>query len=70
MFKNQSRLIFRLSGTGSSGATVRLYGECYESDPSRLFISASEALQPLIQVALELSKLPQYTGRDAPTVIT
>lgn len=70
MFKNQSRLIFRLSGTGSSGATVRLYAECYESDPSRLFISASEALQPLIQVALELSKLPQFTGRDAPTVIT
>ncbi|KAG8250111.1 Phosphoglucomutase-1 [Homalodisca vitripennis] len=70
IFEDGSRLIYRLSGTGSSGATVRLYVESYESDPASLGLDASVALQPLIQVALELSKLPQFTGRDKPTVIT
>lgn len=70
LFEDGSRLIFRLSGTGSSGATVRLYAESYESDPTALGLDASVALEPLIQVALELSSLPQFTGRDKPTVIT
>ena len=70
VFTDGSRFIFRLSGTGSSGATVRMYIEQYESDASKQNIDAQEALGPLIQVALETSKLKEFTRRDSPTVIT
>lgn len=70
LFEDGSRLIYRLSGTGSSGATVRLYAESYESEPAALGLDASVALEPLILVALALSDLPRFTGRDKPTVIT
>ncbi|KAI8352329.1 hypothetical protein B0O80DRAFT_454284 [Mortierella sp. GBAus27b] len=68
LFKNGSRLIIRLSGTGSHGATVRLYVEKY--DPVVHDKATQEALKPLIDIALELTKLKEYTGRDEPTVIT
>ncbi|CAM1296034.1 PGM1 (predicted) [Pycnogonum litorale] len=67
---NGSRIIFRLSGTGSSGATVRMYIDSYETDPSKYKMDAQKALSPLITVALEISKLKEYTGRNEPTVIT
>ena len=70
IFTDSSRIVMRLSGTGSTGATVRLYLDSYESDASVLKKDASEVLKPLIQVALEISQLPKFTGRDAPTVIT
>ncbi|KAI5701311.1 hypothetical protein M8J75_008251 [Diaphorina citri] len=70
LFTDGSRLIYRLSGTGSSGATVRLYVESYVPATGDIEADAQVALKPLVQVALELSKLPQFTGRDAPTVIT
>lgn len=70
VFTDSSRIVIRLSGTGSTGATVRLYLDSYESDASVLKKDASEVLKPLIQVALEMSQLPKFTGRDAPTVIT
>ncbi|KXS12381.1 Phosphoglucomutase, first 3 domain-containing protein [Gonapodya prolifera JEL478] len=70
VFEDGSRVIFRLSGTGSSGATVRLYVEKYEADKTKFEVDAQEALKKLIGVALELSKLKEYTGRDEPTVIT
>jgi len=70
MFSDGSRLVFRLSGTGSSGATVRLYVDSYEKDASKIFGSAQEMLAPCVQVGLQISKLPELTGRDAPTVIT
>eukprot|EP01097_Dermamoeba_algensis_P001010 TRINITY_DN1379_c0_g1_i1.p1 TRINITY_DN1379_c0_g1~~TRINITY_DN1379_c0_g1_i1.p1 ORF type:complete len:565 (+),score=142.14 TRINITY_DN1379_c0_g1_i1:76-1770(+) len=70
VFKDGSRFVFRLSGTGSSGATIRLYVEKYESSPDKLFNDPQDALKPLIQVALEVSKLQHYTGRTSPTVIT
>jgi phosphoglucomutase len=60
----------RLSGTGSSGATVRLYVDTYENDPANLTKDASEMLGPLIDVALQISKLKERTGKDKPTVIT
>jgi len=69
-FTDGSRIIFRLSGTGSSGATVRLYVEQYEKDAAKQLVDAQQALAPLIAVALSLSKLKEFTGRDAPTVIT
>ncbi|VDK63128.1 unnamed protein product [Onchocerca ochengi] len=72
LFEDGSRTVFRLSGTGSMGATVRLYVDSFidASDKQRLFQSAEELLKPLVLVALQLSKLEQFTGRNAPTVIT
>ncbi|KAG0030179.1 Phosphoglucomutase-2 [Podila clonocystis] len=70
IFTDGSRLIIRLSGTGSHGATVRLYVEKYESNPAKYEDKTQDALRPLIQVALELSKLTEFTGRKEPTVIT
>ncbi|PNX91347.1 phosphoglucomutase [Trifolium pratense] len=62
--------IFRLSGTGSEGATIRLYIEQYEKDPSKIGRLSHEALAPLVAAALKLSKMEEFTGRSAPTVIT
>jgi len=70
VFDDGSRIIFRLSGTGSSGATIRLYIEQYTNDKARLQEDAQEALAEITKVALDLSKLKEFTGRDKPTVIT
>ncbi len=70
LFEDGSRMIFRLSGTGTSGATVRLYLESYEPDASRHMLDAQEALAGLIQAADAISGLRELTGRDRPTVIT
>lgn len=69
-FTDGSRFVMRLSGTGSSGATVRLYVDTYEADKEKQTKSAAEMLAPCIDVALQISKLPSYTGRNEPTVIT
>ncbi|KAJ9708478.1 hypothetical protein PVL29_000488 [Vitis rotundifolia] len=70
MFEDGSRLVFRLSGTGSEGATIRVYIEQYEKDSSKTGRDSQEALGPLVEVALKLSKMQEFTGRSAPTVIT
>uniref|UniRef100_A0A0A9D5P9 Uncharacterized protein n=1 Tax=Arundo donax TaxID=35708 RepID=A0A0A9D5P9_ARUDO len=70
VFTDGSRIIFRLSGTGSAGATIRLYIEQFESDTSKHGLDAQTALKPLIELALSVSKLKDFTGRDKPTVIT
>ncbi|ORZ17025.1 hypothetical protein BCR42DRAFT_374046 [Absidia repens] len=70
IFEDTSRIVVRLSGTGSQGATVRLYVEKYSSNPAEYANATQEALKPLIDVALELSQLESYTGRKEPTVIT
>lgn len=70
MFSDGARIIFRLSGTGTEGATLRLYIESFESDTSRHSLDTQEALKPLIETALELSQLQQITGREKPTVMT
>ncbi|XP_028767182.1 phosphoglucomutase, cytoplasmic isoform X2 [Neltuma alba] len=70
LFEDGSRLVFRLSGTGSVGATIRLYIEQYEKDSSKTGRLSQEALAPLVEVALKLSKMQEFTGRSAPTVIT
>jgi phosphoglucomutase len=70
VFTDGSRIVFRLSGTGSSGATIRVYVEQYTDEASRLKEEASVALAEIIGVALGLSKLQELTGRDKPTVIT
>jgi len=69
-FADGSRLVLRLSGTGTEGATLRLYLERYEPDPARHGIDAQAALQPLIDAAEALTALRARTGRAAPDVIT
>ena len=65
-----SRIVFRLSGTGSAGATIRLYVEKYSSMAAEYAADVQEALRPIIDVALQLSALQRHTGREKPTVIT
>jgi phosphoglucomutase len=65
-----SRIVFRLSGTGTEGATIRLYLEKYEADPAHHEIDAQGALAGLAAIAEKLSQLKRRTGRDHPTIIT
>jgi phosphoglucomutase len=70
MFEGGSRVVFRLSGTGTSGATLRVYIERYEPDPSRHDLDTQEALSDLIRAADEIAGIRSHTGRDSPSVIT
>ncbi|WP_058050157.1 alpha-D-glucose phosphate-specific phosphoglucomutase [Janthinobacterium sp. Ant5-2-1] len=65
-----ARIVLRLSGTGTEGATLRLYLERYEADPARHDIPTQEALAGLIAVAEQLAQIRERTGRDGPTVTT
>jgi len=67
-FVDGSRVVFRLSGTGSVGATIRVYVERYEQ--KELSMETAAAIAPLIKIALSISKMQELTGRDKPTVIT
>ncbi|MBU4528211.1 MAG: alpha-D-glucose phosphate-specific phosphoglucomutase [Hoeflea sp.] len=69
-FEGGSRLVFRLSGTGTSGATLRIYMERHEHDPARQGEETQAALAPVIEAAEALAGIRKWTGRDAPTVIT
>ncbi len=70
LFEDGSRIVFRLSGTGTEGATVRIYIESFEHDPERHGMDAQEALSDLIEAAAIISRLQEFTGRSEPTVIT
>jgi phosphoglucomutase len=70
LFTDGSRIIFRLSGTGTEGATLRIYLEAFEADTARHPEDAQVLLADLIKIALQISQLKERTGRDAPTVIT
>ncbi|NOR72953.1 MAG: alpha-D-glucose phosphate-specific phosphoglucomutase [Mariprofundaceae bacterium] len=70
LFEDGSRIVFRLSGTGTEGATVRIYIESFEHDPERHGMDAQEALSDLIEAAGIISRLQEFTGRSEPTVIT
>jgi phosphoglucomutase len=69
-FQGGSRIVFRLSGTGTQGATLRVYLEFYEPDPGRHGQETQEALGPLILIARELAQIEHRTGRSEPDVIT
>ncbi|WP_040856670.1 alpha-D-glucose phosphate-specific phosphoglucomutase [Thiorhodovibrio frisius] len=69
-FEDGSRIVMRLSGTGTSGATLRLYIERFEPDPERHDQDVQIALQPLILIAQELAQIETRTGRAEPDVIT
>jgi len=70
LFDDGSRIVFRLSGTGTEGATLRIYLEAYEPDSSKHHLDAQVALAEIIQIALQISQLVERTERDMPTVIT
>lgn len=69
-FEGGARAVFRLSGTGTVGATIRVYLERLETAPDALAQSPQDALAPVVSAALTLSDLQALTGRDAPNVIT
>ena len=70
VMEDGSRIVFRLSGTGTEGATLRLYLEAFEADTARQRQDAQELLAALIGIADQLSQLKQRSGRERPTVIT
>ena len=70
LFGDGSRIVYRLSGTGTEGATLRVYLEAYEADVARHHLDAQVALAELIRIALDIAQLRQRTARAQPTVIT
>jgi phosphoglucomutase len=69
-FTDGSRLVFRLSGTGTEGATLRLYVESYQPDVNKQSLDPQVALADLINLADQLAEIRHFTGMDKPTVIT
>ena len=69
-FTDNSRIVFRLSGTGTQGATLRLYVESYEPNIAKHSLDTQEALKELIEIADQIAQIKVLTGRDRPTVIT
>ncbi|MEI6332559.1 MAG: alpha-D-glucose phosphate-specific phosphoglucomutase [Pseudanabaena sp.] len=69
-FTDDSRIVFRLSGTGTEGATLRLYVESYEPNIAKHSLDTQEALNELIEIADQIAQIKVLTGRDRPTVIT
>jgi phosphoglucomutase len=70
LFEDGARIIYRLSGTGTSGATLRVYIESIEPDATKHDLDAQDALRTLIDASLAISELRERTGRTEPTVIT
>ncbi|CAK0772709.1 Phosphoglucomutase [Gammaproteobacteria bacterium] len=69
-FEDGSRIIYRLSGTGTEGATLRIYLESYESNPARHALNSQEALASLFHIAETIADIHGRTGRERPDVIT
>jgi phosphoglucomutase len=70
LFAGGSRLVYRLSGTGTGGATLRVYIERFEPDPSRHGLRTQDVLADLIALSRELAGISCHTGRTEPSVIT
>ena len=70
LFDEGSRIVFRLSGTGTQGATLRVYIEKYEADPAQHDQDVQQALSSLINLAQNLAQIEQFTGRAQADVIT
>merc|ERR1719230_1745173 len=67
IFADGSRFVFRLSGTGVAGATIRMYLEKYEEPTGDLDKHAFDVVKPIAAIALEVSKLAEFTARTEPT---
>jgi len=70
VFTDDSRIVLRLSGTGTTGATLRVYFERYERDPSRHDLDEHEELDGLAAAAVNIAEIVQRTGRQTPSVVT
>ncbi|MFN3845757.1 MAG: alpha-D-glucose phosphate-specific phosphoglucomutase [Paracoccaceae bacterium] len=70
MFADGSRIVMRLSGTGTEGATLRVYLERYAAGPEGLDLDPQQALAPVIRAAHRLARLEEFTGRTDPDVVT
>ncbi|MCH9662109.1 MAG: alpha-D-glucose phosphate-specific phosphoglucomutase [Gammaproteobacteria bacterium] len=68
-FEDQGRIVMRLSGTGTSGATIRLYFDRYQDAPSLLHLDEQKELAPLIRAAAEITRMTELTGREKPDII-
>ena len=69
-FESGSRFVLRLSGTGTVGATLRLYVERYETRPNQLEIDNNSALETIVTIAKDIAKIDALTGRARPSLIT
>ena len=70
LFEDGSRIVMRLSGTGTSGATLRMYLERYAAGPDGLDLDPQQALAPVIKAACRLAGLARHLGRETPDVVT
>lgn len=70
LFKEDARAVFRLSGTGTSGATLRVYLERFEPNPERHGLNTADVLAPVVGAANAIAEIQRHTGRNAPSVIT
>jgi phosphoglucomutase len=70
LFEDGSRIVYRLSGTGTAGATLRVYIERYEPDAARHDIETQTALADLVALSREIAEIERRTGRSKPSVIT
>lgn len=70
LFENDSRIVFRLSGTGTEGATLRVYIEKYEQNPDHHDMDTQAALAELIEIADKIAEIKKRTERQQPDVIT
>ena len=69
-FDDDARIVFRLSGTGTEGATLRIYLERFEPDPARQDVETQTALASLVEIADRIAGVRERTGRKAPSVMT
>ena len=69
-FDGGQRVVFRLSSTGTDGATIRIYLEALRTDPNDLALDPADVLKPVAQAAGELSRLAALTGWPSPDMIT
>ena len=70
LFEDGSRIVFRLSGTGTVGATLRVYLEQFEADPSRHNLDVASVMAPIAAAAVAVAEIPAFTGRLKPDVVT
>ena len=69
-FGDGSRIVYRLSGTGTEGATLRVYLERYEPDPAKHFLETDQALGDIATLSREIAEIESRTGRAQPDVVT
>ena len=70
LFTNGARIVYRLSGTGTEGATLRVYIEQPEKDPGKLEADPQQLLSELIELSMSIARIEHFTARKAPDVIT